>query len=221
MPRAHPKTSLIYACASLAMFVEAAYDGVSEEEWHDRWDVLAAGSQLREVVDPLLHWLDEQRRARVVKRFSCISDPTAAELADNSLVRLRTARDLGQVDPDRYLTTLHCPFFRLNVSCHEVDQLVKLYNGLYTAEFEFDSRDKTDAVLVDLLQRFSWEETHTVVHDLLHGLSEAAVNIGERHRWEEAPINLETSLSTALAVVQEDIGAPALEAVNVLVHISD
>ena len=220
MPRPQPQTSLLYACAALLMFIDAAADTRPDEEWKTRWEDLAGGRELLQVLNPLILSLDKRRADRVLTRLHACEQSTPP-LTENSLIRLHAAFEAGETDAGGYAATLKCPFFRLNVSVGEIGQLRTLYDALYTLEFEVNTHDRIDALLQHLVDGFAWSEAHDVLHDLLTALSEDAITIADRDKWVEAPLDLDQAVGSALAVCQDHIARPALEAVRVLVRVGN
>jgi hypothetical protein len=115
----------------LSMILGAYEADSPQEEWIRTWNGLIGGPILQRAMTQYLNGGqltgEQKQRVLINIRHSSIAAP---EFAENSLLRLCGCLSRHRMTFEEARATLRCFYFRINVSLHELNQIVAAYNAL-------------------------------------------------------------------------------------------
>jgi hypothetical protein len=116
----------------LSMIVGAYESNTPDSDWVNRWSKLIGGSILQNAMSQYLDGgsLSNDEKRQVLQNVSRSSKTNAPEFAENTLLRLCGCISRGRMSLKEAKATLQCIYFRINISLHELDQIVAAYNAL-------------------------------------------------------------------------------------------
>lgn len=112
--------------------ISGAYESdTPNKTWIDTWSYLIGGSILQHAMSQYLNGgtLSNDEKQRVLGNISR-SKITGPEFAENTLLRLCGCVSRGRMTLNEAKATLSCIHFRVNISLHELHQIVAAHNAL-------------------------------------------------------------------------------------------
>ncbi len=149
----------LYSDVAIGMAAEAAYSGMTESAFLDRWGELSGGSHLLAMITPDLGNLVEEAEARRVSDLLARRRGTAPELAENRLLWLCVAALHDLLSLDAWSETLMCRWFRESIAAHEVEQFLAMERVLAQGidNYVTETLDHSNKWVAEVLRRLAAE----------------------------------------------------------------